>query len=153
MKYAFEFAECWNEFGNRCVKFPGLASCRAYQSLPQKQSDPRSPGISFGEYIKWSMIIREKIPTEESVICPKGSVSFLGVSWQDELRIRVSNALIYNQFSNIEDALWENYARTTTIEIRNLFDPFKDLDLDLMLKVIKVYKLPFKIEEVKFKYE
>ena len=153
MKYAFEFVECVNEFGNRRVRFPGLTSCRAYQSLPQKQSDPRSPSISFGEYIKWSMIIRENIPTEESVICPKGSVSSLGVSWQDELRIRVSNELIYNQFSDIENALWENYVRVTSTEIRNLFDPFKDLDLGLMLKVIKVYKLPFKIEEVKFKYE
>lgn len=87
------------------------------------------------------------------MICPKGSVSSLGVSWQDELRIRVSNELIYNQFSDIENALWENYVRVTSTEIRNLFDPFKDLDLGLMLKVIKVYKLPFKIEEVKFKYE
>lgn len=99
------------------------------------------------------MVNREKIPTEESIICPTGSVSFTDVSWQDELRIRVSNRLIYNQFSNITDALWDDCVRVTPREIGNLFDPFEELDLNLMLKVIKVYKLPFTIEEVKFKYE
>lgn len=153
MKYAFEYVECWNEFGNRQVAFPGLASCRCYQSLPQKRSDPWSPSVSFKEHVKWSMIIREKIPTEESIICPTGSVSFTGVSWQDELRIHVSNRLVYNQFSHIANALWENYVRVTESEISHLFDPFKELDLSLMLKVIKVYQLPFTIEKVEFNYE
>lgn len=153
MKYAFEYVECWNEFGNRQIAFPGLANCRCYQSMPQKRSANWSADVSFKEHIKWSMIIREKIPTEESIICPTGSVSFTDVSWQDELRIRVSNRLIYNQFSHITDALWDNYVRVTPREIGNLFDPFEELDLSLMLKVIKVYQLPFTIEEVKFNYD
>jgi hypothetical protein len=152
MKYAFEMIPGSVRPIER-IEFPGLTSCRAYQSLPQKQSDPKSPGVSFDEYAKWSMIIREKIPTEESIICPKGSVCFHELSWEDELRIRVSNRLVYNDFHSIVDQLWGSNIRVSLDEIHALFDPFKVLDLSLMLKVIKVYQLPFTIEKVEFSYE
>lgn len=76
------------------------------------------------------------------------------ISWQNELRTRVSKALGNNNSNyDVLSILWDCHIRVDLNSVRKLFDPTEELDLELMLRVIKIYSLPFKIEEVKFKYE
>lgn len=75
------------------------------------------------------------------------------VDWKTELRIRVSNALIYNTFEDILNVLWDKNIRTNMKEIQELFGVFNKLDIILMLEVIRAFKLPYVLEEIKFKYE
>lgn len=82
---------------------------------------------------------------EDEIVCE--------VDWKTELRIRASNALTYNSFDDIVDALWEENVRTNKKEIEELFNVFNKLDVTLMFNIIRVFKLPFALEEIKFKYQ
>lgn len=84
-------------------------------------------------------------PLEDEIVCE--------VDWKTELRIRTSNALLYNSFGDIVDALWEENVRVKKRDIKQLFNVFNKLDINLMFSLIRVFKLPFALEEIRFKYE
>ena len=96
---------------------------------------------------------RKLIEVNQKPLPPQEGNFACEVDWKTELRIRVSNALLYNTFEDILNVLWDENVRVNTKEIEDLFCVYKKLDIFLMLEVIRVFKLPFKIEKIKFKYE
>lgn len=99
---------------------------------------------------------RKLIEVDQKPLPPQEDNFLCEVDWKTELRIRVSNEFLikgYNSFDDVVDALREQGTVVKMKNIKDLFCVFKKLDLKLMLEVIRVFKLPFKIQEVRFKYK
>lgn len=103
--------------------------------------------------IDWKIMARTVINVDQEKREPIESEIFCEVDWKTELRIRVSNALLYSTFEDIVNRLWNENVRTNVKEIQNLFGVFNKLDIILMLEVIRALRLPFQLQQIKFKYE
>lgn len=89
-------------------------------------------------------ILKEQIEYENRIPEPVSTYEAQGIqlTWRDELRIRLYNAMLEMSFEEIRDL---NMSATS---IREIFDFDKELDVDLCLKIIQQRNLPIKWKTV-----
>lgn len=149
MKFHYVVAE--HHQGNYTIRFPAFENDLGVvvQGMISRLSEAENAKVYLNCLI-WEKIKQRKLVPVDSDITQDRLVV---LDWQTGLRVRVSNRLIHNSLEDIADELWENSTRLARRQVDELFDPTEELNLFRMLEVIRAYKLPFQIQEVKFKYE
>lgn len=118
-------------------EYSGLSEC-----IPG-QNEKETINKNFKEMIAFYMGSGMIIPVPHGgTELPPGYV-YHEVDWQDELRIRLYNAILEMDLNQIALDL-----KRYTDSIRDLFDFDKVLDVDLCVKIIQRYKLPIKWKTV-----
>lgn len=149
MKFHYVVAE--HPQGNYTIRFPAFENDLGVvvQGMISRLNETENAKVYLNCLIWEKIKQRKPVPVDSDITQDRLVV----LDWQTELRVRVSNRLIYNSLENIADKMWENSTRLAHRQVDELFDPTEELNLFRMLEVIRAYKLPFQIQEVKFKYE
>lgn len=147
----FHYVIAGHPQGNYTIRFPAFEDDLGVlvQGTISRLSEAEHAKVYLNYLISSKIKERKPVPVDSET----SDESPIVLDWQTELRVRVSNVLIYNNLDDIADALWTDSLRLAQWEVEELFDPSKELNLFRMLEVIRIFKLPFKVEEVKFKYE